>query len=57
MELNEFLVGPGAVVDLSDATGDYTSKMVEDQCDQRFSGSRRGGVARAGAVLCGGVWT
>ncbi len=34
LDLNDFLVGPGAVVDLSDATGDYqiyTSKMIEER--------------------------
>ena len=33
LQLNEFLVGPGVVVDLSDATGDYqiyTTQMIED---------------------------
>jgi kynurenine formamidase len=38
LELNDFLVGPGVVVDLSDATGDYqiyTSKMVEDRVEVR----------------------
>jgi len=38
LELNGFLVGPGAVVDLSDATGDYqiyTSKMVEERVEVR----------------------
>ncbi|MFH1928410.1 MAG: cyclase family protein [Chloroflexota bacterium] len=36
LDLNDFLVGPGAVVDLSDATGDYqiyTSKMIEERVD------------------------
>lgn len=38
LELNDFLVGPGVVVDLSDATGDYqiyTPEMVEDRVDVR----------------------
>lgn len=38
LDLNEFLVGPGVVVDLSDAAGDYdvyTSKMVEDRVEVR----------------------
>ena len=54
LELNDFLVGPGAVADLSDATGDYqiyTSKMVEDQCDHRLSDSRRGGATPVRVVL------
>jgi arylformamidase len=36
LELNGFLVGPGAVVDLSDATGDYqiyTSEMIEERVE------------------------
>ena len=36
LDLNDFLVGPGVVVDLSDATGDYqiyTSKMIEERVD------------------------
>ena len=36
LELNDFLVGPGAVVDLSDATGDYqiyTSQMIEERVE------------------------
>ena len=38
LELNDFLVGPGAVVDLSDATGDYQiyiSEMVEERVEVR----------------------
>ncbi len=38
LELNDFLVGPGVVVDLSDATGDYqiyTSEMIEDRVEVR----------------------
>jgi len=38
LELNDFLVGPGVVVDLSDAVGNYhiyTSKMVEDRVEVR----------------------
>jgi len=38
LDLNDFLVGPGAVVDLSDVAGDYdiyTSKMVEDRVEVR----------------------
>jgi len=38
LDLNEFLVGPAAVVDLSDATGDYqiyTSKMIEERVEVR----------------------
>ena len=38
LELNGFLVGPGAVVDLSDATGDYqiyTSEMIEQRVEVR----------------------
>ncbi|MFC2030825.1 cyclase family protein [Chloroflexota bacterium] len=38
LELNGFLMGPGVVVDLSDATGDYqvyTSEMVEERVDVR----------------------
>ena len=38
LDLNDFLVGPGVVVDLSDATGDYqiyNSKMIEDRVDVR----------------------
>ena len=34
----DFLVGPGAVVDLSDEAGDYdvyTSKMIEDRVEIR----------------------
>ena len=36
LELNDFLVGPGVVVDLSDATGDYqiyTSEMIEERVE------------------------
>ncbi len=36
LDLNDYLVGPGVVVDLSDAVGDYdiyTSKMVEERVD------------------------
>ncbi len=36
LALNDFLVGPAVVVDLSDATGDYqiyTSKMIEERVD------------------------
>ena len=38
LDLNEFLVGPGVVVDLSDATGDYqiyTSEMIEERVEVR----------------------
>ncbi|MBU1877757.1 MAG: cyclase family protein, partial [Chloroflexi bacterium] len=38
LELNDFLVGPGAVVDLSDATGDYqvyTPAMIEERVEVR----------------------
>ena len=38
LDLNEFLVGPGVIVDLSDIAGDYdiyTSKMVEDRVEVR----------------------
>jgi len=38
LELNGYLVGPGAVVDLSDAVGDYqiyTPEMVEERVDVR----------------------
>ncbi len=38
LELNGFLVGPAAVVDLSNATGDYqiyTSKMIEERVEVR----------------------
>ncbi len=38
LDLNDFLVGPGVVVDLSDIAGDYdiyTSKMVEDRVEVR----------------------
>lgn len=38
LDLNDFLVGPAAVVDLSDAVGDYqiyTSKMVEERVEVR----------------------
>jgi kynurenine formamidase len=38
LELNDFLVGPGVVVDLSDATGDYqiyTPEMIEERADVR----------------------
>ncbi|HSR30180.1 MAG TPA: cyclase family protein [Anaerolineae bacterium] len=38
LELNDFLVGPGVVVDLSDATGDYqiyTPQMIEDRVEVR----------------------
>ena len=38
LELNDFLVGPGVVVDLSDAAGDYeiyTSQMVEERVEVR----------------------
>ena len=38
LDLNDFLVGPGAVVDLSDAVGDYqvyTSQMVEERVEVR----------------------
>ncbi len=38
LDLNDFLVGPGAVVDLSDAAGDYdiyTSKMIEERVEVR----------------------
>lgn len=36
LDLNDFLVGPGVVVDLSDAVGDYqiyTSEMIEERVD------------------------
>jgi arylformamidase len=36
LDLNAFLVGPGAVVDLSDATGDYqiyTAEMIEERVE------------------------
>jgi len=38
LQLNEFLVGPGVVVDLSDATGDYqiyTPQLIEDRVEVR----------------------
>jgi len=38
LDLNDFLVGPGVVVDLSDATGDYqiyTSQMIEERVEVR----------------------
>jgi arylformamidase len=38
LDLNEFLVGPGVIVDLSDIAGDYdiyTSKMVEERVEVR----------------------
>jgi kynurenine formamidase len=38
LELNDFLVGPGVVVDLSDAVGDYqiyTSDMIEERVEVR----------------------
>jgi len=38
LDLNDFLVGPGAIVDLSDAVGDYqiyTSQMVEERVEVR----------------------
>ena len=38
LELNEFLVGPGVVVDLSDVTGDYqiyTPEMIEERVEVR----------------------
>jgi arylformamidase len=38
LELNDFLVGPGVVVDLSDATGDYqiyTPQMIEERVEVR----------------------
>jgi arylformamidase len=38
LDLNEFLVGPGVVVDLSDAVGDYqiyTSEMIEERAEVR----------------------
>jgi arylformamidase len=38
LDLNDFLVGPGVVVDLSDATGDYqiyTAAMIEERVDVR----------------------
>ena len=38
LDLNDFLVGPGVVVDLSDTAGDYdiyTSKMVEQRVEVR----------------------
>lgn len=38
LPLNDFLVGPGVVVDLSDATGDYqiyTAQMIEDRVEVR----------------------
>ena len=38
LDLNDFLVGPGVVVDLSDAVGDYqiyTSQMVEERVEVR----------------------
>jgi arylformamidase len=38
LDLNDFLVGPGVVVDLSDATGDYQvydEAMIEDRVDVR----------------------
>ena len=38
LELNDFLVGPGVVVDLSDCVGDYqiyTAQMIEDRVEVR----------------------
>jgi arylformamidase len=38
LELNDFLVGPGVVVDLSDAAGDYqiyTPEMIEERAEVR----------------------
>ncbi|MBI4790930.1 MAG: cyclase family protein [Chloroflexi bacterium] len=38
LDLNDFLVGPGVIVDLSDCAGDYdiyTSKMVEERVEVR----------------------
>ncbi|MGB8646215.1 MAG: cyclase family protein, partial [Anaerolineae bacterium] len=38
LDLNDFLVGPGVIVDLSDAAGDYDiydSKMVEERVEVR----------------------
>ncbi len=38
LDLNDFLVGPGVVVDLSDATGDYqiyTPQMIEERVEVR----------------------
>ncbi len=38
LDLNDFLVGPGVVVDLSDATGDYqiyTAQMIEERVEVR----------------------
>jgi arylformamidase len=38
LELNDFLVGPGVVADLSDATGDYqiyTAAMIEERVEVR----------------------
>jgi len=38
LDLNEFLVGPGVIVDLSDIAGDYdlyTSQMVEERAEVR----------------------
>ncbi len=38
LDLNDFLVGPGAIVDLSDIAGDYdiyTSQMVEERVEVR----------------------
>jgi kynurenine formamidase len=38
LDLNEFLVGPGVIVDLSDVAGDYdiyTSQMVEERAEVR----------------------
>jgi len=38
LPLNDFLVGPGVVVDLSDATGDYqiyTPAMIEERMEVR----------------------
>jgi kynurenine formamidase len=38
LQLNDFLVGPGVVVDLSDATGDYqiyTPQMIEERVEVR----------------------
>jgi arylformamidase len=38
LDLNDFLVGPAAIVDLSDATGDYqiyTAEMIEEWVEVR----------------------
>jgi kynurenine formamidase len=39
LDLNGFLVGPGAIVGLSDATGDYqiyTAEMIEERVEVRL---------------------